>query len=94
MHSTEELRPLYPPDLQPTSSASPPTETQESPEPQAGGPSPLSPEQKSRAERNKLEAEAKLLAKKFGAELMGVTWVKALLREFKSTYMQEVLISN
>lgn len=41
-------------------------------------------------ERNRLEAEARVIAKKFGAEKLGLTWVKALLAEFKKPYMQEV----
>ena len=41
-------------------------------------------------ERNRVEAEARVIAKKLGAEKLGLTWVKALLAEFKKTYMQEV----
>ena len=41
-------------------------------------------------ERNRVEAEARVVAKKLGAEKLGLTWVKALLAEFKKTYMQEV----
>ena len=41
-------------------------------------------------ERNRLDAEARVIAKKLGAEKLGLTWVKALLAEFKKPYMQEV----
>ena len=41
-------------------------------------------------ERNRVEAEARVITKKLGAEKLGLTWVKALLAEFKKTYMQEV----
>lgn len=42
-------------------------------------------------EKNKLEAESKLLCKKFGAESLGATWLAALLPEFKKPYVEEVL---
>lgn len=71
----------------------PPTEmsSDSSPNSQENG---LSPEQKSRMERNRLEAEAKVIAKKFGTKEMGLSWVKALLPEFKKPYMQEVIPLN
>ena len=50
----------------------------------------VSPEQISRMEQNKLEAEGKRLAKKFGVERIGTTWVKALSSEFKAPYMEKV----
>ena len=46
-------------------------------------------------EKNRLEAESKLLCKKFGADSLGATWVAALLPEFKKSYVEEVrLFSN
>jgi len=42
-------------------------------------------------ERNRLEAEAKVIAKKFGTKEMGLSWVKALLPEFKKPYLQELI---
>ena len=76
-------------DSQENSSSPPPAErsSDSSPKSQENG---LSPEQKSRMERNRLEAEAKIIAKKFGTKEMGLSWVKALLPEFKKPYMQEV----
>jgi len=50
----------------------------------------LSPEQVSRMERNKMEAEARLYARRLGAEMFGPTWVQALLPEFKKPYMEKV----
>lgn len=50
----------------------------------------LSPEQVSRMERNKMEAEARLYARRLGAETFGSTWVQALLPEFKKPYMEKV----
>ena len=52
--------------------------------------SPLSQEQKQLMEHKKVEAEAKLLGKRFGAEQLGLSWVKALSAEFKKPYMQKV----
>ena len=71
---------LFPPPSKKSPSSSPPN----------GSENELSPEQKLRMERNRLEAEARVIAKKFGAEKLGLTWVKALLAEFKKPYMQEV----
>ena len=51
----------------------------------------ITPEQQYRIEKNKLEAESKLLCKKFGADSLGATWIAALLPEFKKPYMEEVL---
>lgn len=41
-------------------------------------------------EHKKLEAESKLVAKRFGAEQLGPSWFKALRQEFKKPYMQMV----
>ena len=41
-------------------------------------------------ENNKLEAEAKMIAKKFGGERIGLSWMRALQSEFKKPYIQEV----
>lgn len=71
---------LFPPPSKKSPSSSPPN----------GSENELSSEQKLRMERNRLEAEARVIAKKFGAEKLGLTWVKALLAEFKKPYMQEV----
>ena len=49
----------------------------------------ISPEQRERMENSKLEAEAKIIAKKFGSEKLGLSWMKALLNELKKPYMQE-----
>ena len=50
----------------------------------------VSPEQLSRMQQNKLEAEGKRLAKKFGVQRIGTTWVEALGSEFKAPYMDKV----
>lgn len=50
----------------------------------------LSQEQRERMEEKKLEAQARRIAKRFGAEEIGVSWVKALFAEFKKPYIQEV----
>jgi len=50
----------------------------------------LSEEQKQRMEQKKLEAEARRVAKRFGAREIGVSWVKALVDEFKKTYIEKV----
>ena len=63
---------------------SPPPPAKRSPD------SSLSPEQQTRMEKSKLEAESKLIAKKFAAEELGISWINALLPEFKKPYMQEV----
>lgn len=49
-----------------------------------------SPEQKERMESNKLEAESKMIAKKFGADKIGLSWMKALHSEFKKPYISTV----
>ena len=41
-------------------------------------------------EQKKLEAESKLVSKKFGAEQLGSSWFKALRQEFKKKYMDSV----
>ena len=41
-------------------------------------------------ESNKLEAEAKIIAKKFGGNSIGLSWMRALRSEFKKPYIQEV----
>ena len=41
-------------------------------------------------EDNGSEGEGQLIAKKFGAEAVGTTWVKTLLPEFKKPYVDEV----
>ncbi|KAL5471585.1 hypothetical protein EMCRGX_G029712 [Ephydatia muelleri] len=51
----------------------------------------ITPEQQYRIEKNKLEAESKLLCKKFGADSLGATWIAALLPEFKKPYMEELV---
>lgn len=50
----------------------------------------LSPEQVSRMEKNKMEAEARLFTRRLGAETIGPTWMQALLPEFKKPYMEKV----
>ena len=52
----------------------------------------LSPEQMSRMERNKMEAEARLHARKLGAAAIGPSWMTALLPEMKKNYMEKVVI--
>lgn len=69
---------------------SPPPKRLPSNSPPNGSDNELSSEQKLRMERNRLEAEARVITKKLGAEKLGLTWVKALLAEFKKPYMQEV----
>ena len=49
-----------------------------------------SQEQRELMEKKRLEAEARRLARRFGAEEIGISWVKALLAEFKKPYVQEV----
>ena len=73
-HEAEENGPL----------GSPPPPAKRSPD------SSLSPEQQTHMEKSKLEAESKLIAKKFAAEELGISWINALLPEFKKPYMQEV----
>ena len=41
-------------------------------------------------QQNKLEAEGKRLAKRFGVQLIGTTWVEALGPEFKAPYVDKV----
>ena len=52
----------------------------------------LSPEQVSRMESKRAEAEARLLTKKMGVATasIGPTWMQALLPEFKKPYIEEV----
>ena len=50
----------------------------------------LSPEQLSRMEKKKNEAEARLLAKKLGAGAIGPSWMQVLHAEFKKDYMEKV----
>lgn len=50
-----------------------------------------SPPKKLSMERRKLEAMAKRLSKKFGAEEIGASWFEALFEEFKKPYIQEVI---
>ena len=49
----------------------------------------LSPEQLSRMEKKRTEAEARLIAKRLKATI-GPSWVQALLAEFKKNYMEKV----
>lgn len=49
----------------------------------------LSPEQKERIEKNRQEAQMKLLSKK-GPENFGLSWKKALVAEFDKEYFQKV----
>lgn len=51
----------------------------------------LSPEQTLRIKEQKLVAESKLLARKLGVETLGLSWVEALLHEFKKPYMEQLL---
>ncbi len=51
-----------------------------------------SPEQKARMESNKLEAESRMIAKKFGADKIGLSWMKALHAEFKKPYISTVTL--
>lgn len=51
----------------------------------------LSQDQRQLMEHKKVEAEAKLLGKRFGAEQLGLSWVKALSAEFKKPYMQKLI---
>ena len=74
----------------PNLSSPPPSKRLPSNSPPNGSGNELSPEQKLRMERNRLEAEARVITKKLGAEKLGLTWVKALLAEFKKPYVQEV----
>ena len=43
-------------------------------------------------ENRKFEAECKRIAKRFGAERLGPSWVKALGAEFKKTYIESVCL--
>ncbi len=52
-----------------------------------------SPEQKVRTEKNKLEAESKMITKKFGADRIGHSWMNALHTEFKKPYINTVSIN-
>lgn len=45
-------------------------------------------------EQKKLEAEMKLMAKRFAAEQIGLSWFKALRQEFKRPYMQQVRLKH
>ena len=49
----------------------------------------LSPEQLSRMEKKRTEAEARLIAKRLKATI-GSSWIQALLAEFKKNYMEKV----
>ena len=71
----------------PWASPPPPSPTQTS---SAGGQ--LSPEQLDRMENKKLEAGARLLAKRLGTSNIGPSWVQALQDEFKKTYMEKVWV--
>ncbi|CAI7993334.1 Uracil-DNA glycosylase [Geodia barretti] len=51
----------------------------------------LSPEQLARMEKKKLEAGARLLAKRLGTSNIGPSWVQALQAEFKKTYMEKLI---
>ncbi len=44
-------------------------------------------------EKNKLDAESKVIAKKFGADRIGHSWMKALQAEFKKPYIDTVSIT-
>jgi uracil-DNA glycosylase len=70
----------------PWASPPPPSPTQTS---SAGGQ--LSPEQLARMEKKKLEAGARLLAKRLGTSNIGPSWVQALQDEFKKTYMEKLI---
>lgn len=43
-------------------------------------------------EHRKLEAECKCLARRFNAEQLGTSWVKALGAEFKKQYIELVCL--
>ena len=49
------------------------------------------PSQLQQADANKARAEAKLWARKIGAEELGATWMKLLVPEFKKDYFTKVL---
>lgn len=51
----------------------------------------LSPEQLTRMEKKKTEAEARFLAKKLGAVAIGPSWMQALQSELKKNYMEKVI---
>lgn len=68
-----------------------PKDTPTTPTPVTSPPS-LSPEQKHRITLNKIEAESKLIAKKFGAEKIGSSWTSALSSEFKKPYITSVSV--
>jgi hypothetical protein len=50
----------------------------------------LSQEERQKIEQKRLQAESKLVAKRFGAEQIGLSWFKALSEEFKKSYMTQV----
>ena len=54
----------------------------------------LSPEQLLRMEKKKVEAEARLLAKKLGASSIGVSWMQAFQSEFRKGYIEKVYYSQ
>ena len=53
-------------------------------------PEKLSSEQKMQIEERKLKAETRRLSSRFSAKDIGISWVKALLDEFKKPYIQDV----
>ena len=69
-----------------------------SPPPQSGGQqsanNELSPEQISRIEQKRAEAEAKLLTKRLGAGAIGDSWMQAMQSEFKKSYIDNVCIPS
>lgn len=53
----------------------------------------LSPEQKDRIDKNRKEAQSKLLSKK-GPQNFGLSWKKALAAEFDKEYYQKVMTAS
>lgn len=53
----------------------------------------LSPEEKERSERNRKDAQMKLLSKK-GPQNFGSSWKKALAAEFDKEYFQKVSLNS
>ena len=54
----------------------------------------ISPEQADRMQVKKMEAEAKLLTKRFDAGQIGPSWMKILIHEFRQPYFDKVSVAK
>ena len=53
----------------------------------------ISPEQADRVQLNKMEAQAKLWAKRLEAGQIGPSWMKILINEFRQPYFEKVCVT-